>query len=168
MNYHNMTHEDMINGDGLRIVLWVAGCNHYCKNCQNPITWDINGGIPFDNNAIQEIIDELSKEYCSGITFSGGDPLHPGNREEILNIIKNIIKPYFPNKTIWIYTGYKWEQLLQDNICKEIVKLSDVIIDGEFIEELKSPDKPWVGSSNQRVIDCRKSLQENKIILKNT
>ena len=95
MNYHNITHEDMLNGDGLRVVLWVAGCNHYCKNCQNPITWDINGGIPFDKNAIKAIVEELSKDYCSGITFSGGDPLHPYNRKEILNIIENVIKPYF-------------------------------------------------------------------------
>lgn len=166
MNYHNITHEDMLNGDGLRVVLWVAGCNHYCKNCQNPITWDINGGIPFDKNAIKEIVEELSKDYCSGITFSGGDPLHPYNRKEILNIIENVIKPYFPNKTIWIYTGYKWEELLNDMVCNKIIKLIDVLVDGEYIQELNSPDKHWVGSSNQRVIDCKKSLAKNKIILK--
>ena len=167
MNYHNITHADMLNGDGLRVVLWVAGCNHYCKNCQNPITWDINGGIPFNKNAIKEIVEELSKDYCSGITFSGGDPLHPYNRKEILNIIENVIKPYFPNKTIWIYTGYKWEELLNDMVCNKIIKLIDVLVDGEYIQELNSPDKHWVGSSNQRVIDVQKTLLKGDIVLWN-
>lgn len=164
MNYHNITHEDMINGDGLRVVLWVAGCNHKCKNCQNPITWDINGGIDFDNNALEEIYNELKKEYCDGITFSGGDPLHPLNRETILEIIKEI-KNKFPKKTIWIYTGYTYEQILNEQFIKEILDMTDVLIDGVYIENLKSPDKHWVGSSNQRVIDVQKSLKENKIIL---
>lgn len=164
MNYHNITHEDMINGDGLRVVLWVAGCNHKCKNCQNPITWDINGGIDFDNNALEEIYNELKKEYCDGITFSGGDPLHPLNRETILKIIKEI-KNKFPKKTIWIYTGYTYEQILNEQFIKEILGMTDVLIDGVYIEKLKSPDKHWVGSSNQRVIDVKNSLLEGKIIL---
>ena len=82
MRYHNITHDDMLNGDGLRAVLWVAGCNHRCKECHNPITWDIDGGIPFDDVAKTEIFAELDKDYISGITFSGGDPLHPENRAE--------------------------------------------------------------------------------------
>lgn len=164
MNYHNITHEDMVNGDGLRVILWVAGCNHKCKNCQNPITWDINGGINFDNNALKEIYDELKKEYCDGITFSGGDPLHPLNRETILEIIKEI-KNKFPKKTIWIYTGYTYEQILNEQFIKEILDMTDVLIDGVYIENLKSPDKHWVGSSNQRVIDIQKSLKEDKVIL---
>ena len=79
MRYHNITKEDMLNGEGLRSVLWLAGCTHHCKNCQNPITWDINGGIPFDEAARQELFESLDKDYISGITFSGGDPLHPQN-----------------------------------------------------------------------------------------
>ena len=87
MRYHNITKDDMLNGDGLRVVLWVAGCSHCCKDCQNPITWDPNGGIPFDEAAKQEIFDQLDKPYISGITFSGGDPLHSANRLEVRNLM---------------------------------------------------------------------------------
>lgn len=86
MRYHNITKDDMLNGDGLRVVLWLAGCTHHCKNCQNPITWDPNGGIPFDEDAKQEIFEELEKDYVDGITFSGGDPLLEQNREELTGI----------------------------------------------------------------------------------
>ena len=88
MRYHNITKEDMLNGEGLRSVLWLAGCTHHCKNCQNPITWDINGGIPFDEDAKQELFESLDKDYVSGITFSGGDPLHPQNRKEVFALAK--------------------------------------------------------------------------------
>ena len=104
MNYHNITKVDMLNGDGLRVVLWLAGCNHMCKDCQNPETWDECGGIPFDNYAKEELFEELGKDYVSGITFSGGDPLFPKNRDEVLSLLQEIDKK-FPNKTIWMYTG---------------------------------------------------------------
>lgn len=90
MRYHNITKDDMLNGDGLRVVLWLAGCTHHCKNCQNPITWDPNGGIPFDEDAKQEIFEELEKDYVDGITFSGGDPLLEQNREELTGLIREI------------------------------------------------------------------------------
>ena len=90
MRYHNITKEDMLNGDGLRVVLWVAGCLHHCKNCQNPITWDPEGGIPFDADAKEEIFEELEKEYISGITFSGGDPLYPDTRKDLWKLIQEI------------------------------------------------------------------------------
>ena len=92
MNYHNITKDDMLNGDGLRVVLWVSGCTHHCHNCQNPITWDIAGGLPFDEAAEKELFDALAKPHCSGITFSGGDPLHPFNREEVFRLMKKIRK----------------------------------------------------------------------------
>ena len=104
MRYHNITKDDMLNGDGLRVVLWVAGCEHQCKGCHNPITWDINGGIEFDEAARQEIFEELEKPYISGITLSGGDPLHTQNRKEIKELAKEI-REKFPDKTIWLYTG---------------------------------------------------------------
>lgn len=147
MNYHNITHDDMLNGDGLRVVLWVAGCTHHCKNCQNPETWDINGGIPFDKNAKEEIFNDLKKDYISGITFSGGDPLHPKHRKEVLELAKEI-KEKFPTKTIWCYTGFLYEEVKDI----ENLKYIDVLVDGEFKEELKDVNLPWVGSSNQRVI----------------
>ena len=96
MRYHNITKDDMLNGDGLRVVLWVAGCEHHCPNCQNPVTWDITGGLEFDEAAKKEIIDELEKNYVSGITFSGGDPLHTQNRKDVGALIEDI-KEKFPN-----------------------------------------------------------------------
>ena len=107
MRYHNITKDDMLNGDGLRVVLWVAGCDHCCKGCQNHVTWDPDGGLPFDEAAKQEIFDQLDKSYISGITFSGGDPLHNANRLGVRALI-NEIKEKYPDKTIWVYTGSKW------------------------------------------------------------
>ena len=155
MRYHNITKDDMLNGDGLRVVLWVAGCNHYCKECHNPVTWDPDGGLLFDAAAREEIFEQLRKPYISGITFSGGDPLHMANREEIRNLAKEI-RENFPDKTIWLYTGALWEQILQEPLLKYI----DVLVDGEFVTELKDTKLLWKGSRNQRVIDVRKSLDQ--------
>ena len=101
MRFHNITKDDMLNGDGLRVVLWVSGCNHCCQGCQNPITWDPNGGLLFDQKAKEEVMRELDKEYISGITFSGGDPLHPRNLSEVTELVKEIRERY-PRKTIWL------------------------------------------------------------------
>ncbi len=160
MRYHNITKDDMLNGDGLRVVLWVAGCDHKCKNCHNPITWDINGGIEFDDNAKAEIFSCLAKPYISGITLSGGDPLHPQNRSGVAELIKEI-KTRFPKKTIWLYTGFLWEEVKDEPYIKDI----DVLVDGEFVEELKDVKLFWKGSSNQRVIDVKKTLEEGKVVL---
>ena len=142
----------MLNGDGLRVVLWVAGCSHCCKDCQNPITWDPNGGIPFDEAAKQEIFDQLDKPYISGITFSGGDPLHSANRLEVRNLMAEIREKY-PDKTIWLYTGDLWENVLHYAMMQYI----DVLVDGEFMSDKKDVKLLWKGSSNQRVIDVQKT-----------
>ena len=102
MNYHNITKDDMLNGDGLRVVLWTAGCTHRCDGCQNPQTWDADGGLPFDEAAEKELFDDLNHDYIAGITFSGGDPLHPFNRDEVLRLAKKV-KETLPNKTVWLY-----------------------------------------------------------------
>lgn len=154
MNYHNITKEDMLNGDGLRVVLWVAGCEHHCKGCQNPITWDPEGGLYFGVEARAEIWQELKKPYISGITFSGGDPFHPDNRIEVLALARTVKKLY-PDKIIWLYTGYDWEQIHRLPGIENI----DVIVDGKFVEELADVTYPWAGSRNQRVIDVKKSLE---------
>lgn len=154
MNYHNIEKDSMLNGDGLRVVLWLAGCEHHCKNCQNPITWDPDGGLYFDANAFEELLSELGKDYISGITFSGGDPLHPVNRAEVI-ILSQAIKTMYPDKTIWLYTGYEWEQIHRLPGIENI----DVIVDGKFIEELADVTYPWAGSTNQRIIDVKKSLE---------
>lgn len=160
MNYHNITKDDMLNGDGLRVVLWISGCNHCCEGCQNPQTWDINSGIPFDDNAKQELFEALDKNYISGVTFSGGDPLHPHNRKEVLQLAKEI-KIKFPLKTVWIYTGYMWEYIRFKVDLSDV----DVLLDGEYVKELNDNNLEWIGSSNQRVIDVQKSLKNNKIVL---
>ena len=151
MRYHNITTDDMVNGEGLRVVLWVAGCNHNCPKCHNPLTHDANGGLPFTEKEEAEIMAELSKKHISGITFSGGDPLHENNCEGVLHLIRKIREDY-PDKTIWLYTGYTWETLMKDEMRRPIAMAVDVLVDGRFDYNLLSPTLPWVGSSNQRVI----------------
>ena len=155
MRYHNITKDDMLNGDGLRVVLWVSGCSHCCKECHNPITWDPDGGLPFDDSAKQEIFEQLDKPYIAGITFSGGDPLHAANRLDIRNFMAEI-KEKYPDKTIWLYTGDVWENIFHYPLMKYI----DVLVDGEFKTELKDAKLLWKGSSNQRVIDVQESLRQ--------
>lgn len=160
MRYHNITTDDMLNGDGLRTVLWVAGCNHRCEGCHNPITWDVDGGLPFDKAAEDELFEKLAPNYISGITFSGGDPLHPQNRAEVARLCGKC-RELFPKKTIWLYTGYSFEEI-QD---LEIVPLVDVIVDGEFVKAQADPKLHWKGSANQRVIDVKETLKLKKIVL---
>ena len=179
MNYHNITYPDMLNGDGLRVVLWLSGCSHHCKGCQNPQTWDINSGIPFDKEAKEELFRELENDYISGITFSGGDPLHENNLDEVLKLICEI-KDRFPYKTIWLYSGYSFEECILElgelvhnhnyNRFRRqcILKECDVLVDGKYIEELRDVSLHWCGSSNQRVIDIQKSLEKGEIILWNS
>lgn len=156
MRYHNITKDDMLNGDGLRVVLWVAGCAHCCKGCQNPITWDPDGGLQFDEAAKQELFEQLEKDYISGITFSGGDPLHPANRLEVRNLAEEI-RQKFPGKTIWLYTGDSWENVLHYPIMKHV----DVLVDGEYVQELRDTKLLWKGSKNQRVIDVKRTLAQS-------
>ena len=155
MRYHNITKDDMLNGDGLRVVLWVAGCSHCCKGCQNPMTWDPNGGLEFDEAAKAEIFAQLDKPYIEGITFSGGDPLHRANRDEVEALMAEI-KEKYPNKTIWLYTGDRWESIMHETLFKYV----DVLVDGEFQINKKDATLMWKGSSNQRVIDVQASLAQ--------
>ena len=160
MRYHNITKDDMLNGDGLRVVLWVAGCNHCCKGCHNPVTWDPNGGLEFDDASKKEIFDELEKSYISGITFSGGGPLHMSNAYEVTELAKEI-KEKFPKKTVWLYTGALWEETKR----MELINYVDVLVDGEFECDKKDANLHWKGSSNQRVIDVKETLKTGNIVL---
>jgi len=180
MNYLKIEHEDVCNGTGLRVVLWLSGCSHHCYNCQNPQTWDPNSGIPFDESAKQEIFNELSKDYISGITFSGGDPLHENNLDEVLKLIKEI-RISFPEKTIWLYSGYNFDLLNSKyNEYKytsfaanadewltrwEVISNVDVLVDGEYIDEQKDLTLKFRGSKNQRVIDVQQTLKQGKVVL---
>ena len=154
MRYHNITKDDMLNGEGLRTVLWVAGCSHNCPGCHNPVTWDVRGGLPFDGAAKEELFAELEKDY------SGGDPLHPANREGIAALAREI-RDRYPEKTIWLYTGYDWEQICGLPLLKNI----DVVVDGEFIQAQKDNRLHWKGSANQRVIDVQRSLLTGQAVL---
>jgi len=162
MKIQNITTFDMNNGDGLRTVLWVSGCTHCCKECQNPCTWDINDGVPFDEDAKKELFDDLSDDSIQGITFSGGDPLHPNNKDEVGKIIKEI-KSKYPNKDIWLYTGFEFKEVLNMNLS--YLSDIDVIVDGPFQVMNKDLTLKWRGSSNQNVIDVKKSLAKNKTVL---
>lgn len=153
MRYHNITRDDMKNGDGLRVVLWVAGCSHCCKGCHNPMTWDPYGGLVFDEAAKKEIFEQLNQPYIAGITFSGGDPLHSANRADVHKLMAEI-KEKYPDKTIWLYTGDVWENIYKYPMMQYI----DVVVDGEFKLELRDVQLLWRGSKNQRVIDVRKTL----------
>lgn len=160
MNYHNITVDDMLNGDGLRTVLWVSGCDHHCRGCQNPQTWCENSGIAFDDRAKAELFEALSRDYMTGVTFSGGDPLMPCNRETIAELIHEIRKT-LPNKTIWLYTGSLFEEIRDLPFISEI----DVIVDGPYVEALRDVQLHWKGSANQRVIDVKKTLKSGQIVL---
>ena len=192
MNYHNISYPDQNNGDGLRVVLWLSGCSHHCKGCQNPQTWDINSGILFNDYAKYELFRELCNDYISGITFSGGDPLNENNIEGVIQLISEI-HTLFPSKTIWLYTGFTWEELtkditrlymldqllLEEHENKErfkdeeyvawlrfnILKNVDVLVDGRYVEELRDISLHWRGSSNQRVIDVKQSFERGEIVL---
>ena len=193
----------MMNGTGLRVCLWCSGCDHHCKNCQNPITWNPNDGVQFDESAKKEIFDELSKDYIAGITFTGGDPLYSQNLKDVLDLITDLRSKYpiyrekcnskhniliknsdeirlsYPEKTIWLYTGYTWEQIMypvvtddfnpeRDKLLKmrrDIVKQCDVLVDGRYEEDKRDITYHWAGSTNQRVIDVQESLKQNQVVL---
>ena len=159
MNYHDIKKCDMLNGDGLRCVLFVSGCLHHCLGCHNPETWNSKSGIPFDKKALNEIYEELSKDYIDGLTLSGGDPLNEANLNGIYNIVSKV-KDDFNYKTIWIYTGYTYEDLMQDTstsgrMRKKILEKCDVLVDGRFEKDLISEEYPFAGSTNQRIIKLK-------------
>ncbi len=160
MKYHNITKDDMLNGDGLRVVLWVSGCEHRCAGCHNQVTWDVECGLEFDEAAKKELFFELDHSYISGVTFSGGDPLHMNNRNAIGNLATEI-KNKYPQKTIWLYTGYLWE-----DICDlDFIKYIDVLVDGRFVRNMMDAKLHWKGSTNQRVIDVKKTIEKGKVVL---
>lgn len=176
MNYSGISECDVLNGTGFRVVLFVSGCSHRCYNCQNPKTWDKNFGHPFTEKTRQYIFNCLDKDYIDGITITGGDPLHENNLNEVLKLVQEIRISY-SEKTIWLYTGYSYSEIFRgQSSClsqgglnnfkrREIIKLCDVVVDGEYIDEQKDITLKWRGSKNQRCIDVKQSLTQNKVIL---
>ena len=164
MNYIKVTKNDIANGIGVGCVLWVSGCDIHCKNCHNQSTWDFNSGQLFTEDTMQEILLTLTKPYISRFTISGGHPLDPHNAPKVLEIVKRV-KMVFPNKDIWIYSGYVWEDIIKDDTLKEILKYTDVLVDGAYIDELRDISLAFRGSSNQRIIDVQKTLDSNEVVL---
>lgn len=160
MKYHNINKDDFLNGDGIRAVLFVSGCTHHCPECHNPITWNKNAGLKFDDAAKKELFEYLEKDYVSGITFSGGDPLAIYNRDEVLALI-NEIKEKFPNKTVWVYTGWTKEELQQQGFWDKLADKIDVIVEGKFDINKKQISYHWAGSTNQRVLRKESNFEIN-------
>lgn len=149
---------DIANGPGARLSVWVSGCSHHCKNCFNSELWDFEKGIEYNDIIEQKIIVDLGREYITGLSILGGDPLEPIHQKDICKLVKKV-KEKYPNKTIFLWTGYLWEEIKD----YEILKYIDTLIDGPFIEELKDLSLPLRGSSNQRIIDVQQSLKNNEV-----
>ena len=173
MNYLGIDKTSISNGPGVRVVLWVSGCKMRCEGCQNPESWNFNAGKPFNEDARKELFNALNKPYIRGITISGGHPLEIENVEDVYLLLKEI-KEKFPNKDIWLYTGYTWDYIFP-KVCldmfdvnnvyrKEAVGMCDVLVDGLYIEEQRDITLKFRGSTNQRLIDVKETLRCNKII----
>ena len=170
MNYADIKQYDVANGPGVRVSLFVSGCTHHCKNCFNQVTWDFNYGKPFTEDTIHTIIEYLKPSYVAGLTLLGGEPLERTNQEGLLPLLRQIREVY-PEKNIWCFTGYDFENDVIGRMMKawpvteELISYIDVLVDGEFIEELKNLTLRFKGSSNQRTIDVKASLKQGKTVL---
>ena len=166
MKYATIKKHDIANGPGVRVSIFVSGCNHHCKGCFNEEAWDFNYGSDFTNDTIEEIIEALKPSHINGLSILGGEPFELVNQQGLLPLLKKI-KTLYPNKTIWAYSGFLYEELLKMKYeeTKEILDLIDVLVDGKFVLELKDPMLYFRGSSNQRVIDMQLTRKEEKIVL---
>ncbi len=170
MNYGEIKNFDIANGEGVRVSLFVSGCTHHCKNCFNPETWSFDFGKPFTEKTEQDILLWLAPDYIDGLSLLGGEPFEPANQKSLLPFLKKV-KQQYPDKTIWCYTGYIFDsELLCESRARceytdEMLSLIDVLVDGEFKQELYDISLAFRGSSNQRIIDVKASLKENRVIL---
>ena len=170
MNYMEIKKYDIANGPGVRTSLFVAGCTHHCKGCFNPESWDFNAGKEFTEKTIDEIIESLSPDYIKGLTLLGGEPFEPGNQAALLPLVKKV-KEIYPDKSIWAFSGYLFDKQIMDimvkkyDFTKEFISYIDVLVDGEFKEEEKDLSIVFRGSRNQRIIDVKESLKQDKLVL---
>lgn len=170
MHYGAIKNCDIANGPGVRVTLFVSGCTNKCKNCFQPETWDFNYGNPFTQETEKEILKMLAPDYITGLTLLGGEPFEPSNQRALVPFIKKVREVY-PNKTIWAFTGFTLERLktLGDHcnceVTAEFLSLIDVLVDGRFVEELKSLALRFRGSSNQRLIDMKKTGEKGEIVM---
>ena len=166
MKYATIKKHDIANGPGVRVSIFVSGCNHHCKGCFNEEAWDFNYGSDFTNEVVEEIINCLEPDYITGLSLLGGEPFEYVNQQGLLPLLKRV-KELYPNKTIWAYSGFLYEELLKMKYeeTKEILDLIDVLVDGKFDEDLKDPLLYFRGSSNQRVIDMNETRKTGKVVL---
>lgn len=161
MRYNKIRKMDISNGPGVRVSIFMQGCTFNCKNCFNPETHDFNGGREFGDDTIERILDLCSLDHIVGLSILGGEPMHPKNIEGTTKLVKKF-KERYPNKTVWVWSGFLFDRDLKD---KEVLNYIDVLVDGQYEDELHNPKLKYCGSSNQRVIDVKKSLSKNKIVL---
>lgn len=158
MNYGNIKNYDIANGLGVRVSLFVSGCTHHCRGCFNPMTWDENYGKPYTKETEKQILEYLNKPYIRGLSLLGGEPLERNHISDLLELVYNV-KKSLPTKDIWVYSGYTFgELMLRSDHTFALLKMCDVLVDGEFILEQKDLRLPFRGSSNQRIIDLKKSI----------
>lgn len=161
MNYGKIKKTDIANGPGVRVSLFVSGCRNHCKGCFNPETWSFKYGKQFDALVGYSIIEALAPDYISGLSILGGDPMEPENAD-IVTTFCGIVKDEYPTKTIWLYTGYMYEDIADK--YPRLLEVIDVMVDGPFIEDLKDISLTFRGSSNQRIIDVPESLKAGRVV----
>ena len=172
MNFANIKFNDIANGEGIRVSLFVSGCTHHCKNCFNKVAWDFNYGKPFTKEVEDQLIKMLEPDYIQGLTLLGGEPMEPKNQEALLPFVKRVREKFGNKKNIWCYTGYVFDRdLLGESRAKckytaELLENIDVLVDGPFIEDLKNLTLKFRGSSNQRIINVPETLKSKEIVLK--
>lgn len=166
MNIYSYLRCDVTNGPGMRVVCFFSGCSHKCPECQSKATWKFSAGEPFTQQMQDQVIKDLSNPYIDGLSLLGGDPLHPRNATELLPFLQKV-KKELPNKSIWCWTGYLFEDLKNNLIQEQCLWYLDYVVDGKFVKELYEPDLLFRGSSNQQIIDVKKSLTTNQIFLYN-
>lgn len=170
MNYGDIKRIDVANGPGVRVSLFVSGCTHHCQGCFNPETWDFNFGSLFTEKEIDTMMEYLKPSHIRGLSLLGGEPFEYSNQQGLLPLLRRF-KEEFPEKDVWCYTGYDFEKDIRDTMAvkwpetRELLTYIDILVDGEFIEAEKDLALRFRGSANQRIIDVKKSLQTNEIIL---
>lgn len=162
MRYARIIENDIANGPGVRVSLFVQGCKRHCTGCFNPETWDYNGGMLFTKNTEDYILDVATPDNISGLSILGGEPFDYAN--ELTKVVRHFRNVY-PEKSVMIWTGYTWGELITDECKKKLLTLTDILVDGPFIQDLKDPRLVCRGSSNQRVIDVKKSLRDSMVVL---
>lgn len=170
MNYADIKQYDIANGPGVRISVFVSGCNHHCKDCFNEVAWDFNYGTPFTEETIETVIEYMKPSYIAGLTLLGGEPMEPVNQRGLLPLVRRV-KEVYPEKTIWCFTGFLFDRDIVETMfdtipeTRELVSYFDVVVDGKFVAELKNVNLRFKGSSNQRTIMVQDSLKRKEIVL---